>query len=133
MTAARLKRIAALESRKRRVFVPFDDGAAAALLRWHLDNYAAVEAGRACLIPVYGPHPEPSLAMAAVMRELDRVAARLAAEPAWRARRRVRGAEASGAVRLAQQNDSPMQFREPLAGIRLRTCAATKQLSTSFT
>jgi len=41
--------------------------AAVELLQWHLANYAAVEAGKAYLVPEYGPHPEPSPALAAIM------------------------------------------------------------------
>jgi hypothetical protein len=83
MTAARLKRLQRLEARRPSERPWFDPGPAAIeLLRWHLDCHAAVDAGRACEIPRYGPHPEPSPALAAVMRELDRVAARLAAERA---------------------------------------------------
>jgi len=46
MSQQRLKRLQRLEARKPRVFIPFDDAAAAALLQWHLDNFAAVDAGR---------------------------------------------------------------------------------------
>jgi hypothetical protein len=82
MTAAMERRLARLEARKPSVFVPFDDAAAAALLQWHLDNFAAVDAGWACAIPVYGPPREPLPALAAILRDSDRIAARLAAERA---------------------------------------------------
>ena len=53
-----------------------------ALLRWHFANHDAVESGKACAIPIYGPHPEPSPALAAILRETDRMHARLTAERA---------------------------------------------------
>ncbi len=56
--------------------------AAIALLQWCLASFAAVEAGRACLVPEYGPHPEPSDGKRRVLAESDRIAARLAAERA---------------------------------------------------
>jgi hypothetical protein len=79
-SVARLKRLAKLESRLTKPFVPFDFAGAAELLRWILEQHAIVARGKACLIPIYGPHREPSLAMVAVMKELDRVAKRLAEE-----------------------------------------------------
>jgi hypothetical protein len=77
MSQQRLKRLARLESRQVKVFVPFDDAAAAASLRWLLTCFAAVAAGKACLVPRYGPNQAPSPAMAEAMRYLDRIAARL--------------------------------------------------------
>jgi len=83
MSLARLKRLQRLESRRHAEKPWRDPGPAAiALLCWHLDCYAAVEAGRACEIPVYGPHPQPSEAKLRVLAESDRLAARLAAERA---------------------------------------------------
>jgi hypothetical protein len=76
-----LKRLQRLEARRPAERPWFDPGEAAiALLRWCLDNFAAVDSGKACLVPVYGPHPEPSDAMRRVMQDLDRIATRLAAE-----------------------------------------------------
>jgi hypothetical protein len=50
VTAARLKRLQRFESRRPAERPWFDPGEAAiALLRWCLDNFAAVESGRACL------------------------------------------------------------------------------------
>jgi hypothetical protein len=80
MSQQRLKRLARLESRQVKVFVPFDYAAAAASLRWVLDCYAVAAAGKASVVPRYGPPREPSPAKAAALRELDRVAARLAQE-----------------------------------------------------
>ena len=44
--------------------------------------YAAAKSGKACLVVRFGPHPAPTPAKLAVMRELDRVGARLAVERA---------------------------------------------------
>jgi hypothetical protein len=78
----RLKRIAALEARKPTGDYWRDPGPAAnALLRWHLDCYAAVEAGRACWLP-FELEPESSWSDAKreVMGYLDGIAKRLAQE-----------------------------------------------------
>jgi hypothetical protein len=80
MTAARLRRLAALEARKPRVFRPFDYAVAAASLRWALDCHAVVKAGEASLVPRYGPRPAPSDAKRRVLGELDQVGRRLAQE-----------------------------------------------------
>jgi hypothetical protein len=56
--------------------------AAIALLQWCLESFAAVDAGRACEIPRYGPHPRPSDAKLRVLADSDKLAARLASERA---------------------------------------------------
>jgi hypothetical protein len=83
MTAARLRRLARLEAR-RPAERPWTDPGPAAIELIHrcIDSFAAVEAGRASAIPRYGPHPQPSPAFEAIMRESDRIAARLVAERA---------------------------------------------------
>jgi len=61
----------------------FDIGPAGiALLKHFIAAAEAVKAGRACRLPSPPPQPESewSPAKAAVMREVDRIAARLAAE-----------------------------------------------------
>jgi hypothetical protein len=78
MSQQRLKRLARLESRQVKVFVPFDYAAAADSLRWVLTCHAAVEAGRASLVPRFGPMPAPSVHKAAALKLLDSIAARLA-------------------------------------------------------
>jgi hypothetical protein len=78
MTAARLKRLAKLESRRPAERPWRDDGPAAALLQWCIASFEAVDAGKACRLPRYGPHPQPSPAKAEAMRYLGRIAARLA-------------------------------------------------------
>jgi hypothetical protein len=81
MSLARLKRLQRLEARRPSERPWVDPGPLAiALLRWHIENYGAVEASRACLIPVFGPHPEPTPALVAILREADRAHDRLAAE-----------------------------------------------------
>ena len=82
MTAAMERRLARLEARKPKAFVPHDYAAAAASLRWHLDCYAAVQAGRACRLPSPPPQPESewSPAKLAALQLLDSIAARLAQE-----------------------------------------------------
>jgi hypothetical protein len=80
MTAARLKRLARLESRKPVAVLRVDPVEVAALLRWCLASFAAVEAGKACAVPRYGPPESPSPALEAIMRESDRMHARLMAE-----------------------------------------------------
>jgi hypothetical protein len=80
MTAARLKRLEALERRRPAIFRPFDHAAAAELLLWFIACANAVEAGRACAIPFFGPHPEPTPAKAAALKQLDGIGARLAQE-----------------------------------------------------
>jgi hypothetical protein len=76
MSLARLKRIAALEARKPTGGPRVDPSAAA--LRWVLDCHAAVAGGKPSPIPRFGPPREPSPAMAAALKHLDHVAARLA-------------------------------------------------------
>jgi hypothetical protein len=89
MSLAHLKRLQRLESRRPAERPWRDPGPAAiALLRWHLDCYATVDRVLACLIPVYGPHPEPSPAKAAVMRETDRIAGPPRRRAAWVSRAR---------------------------------------------
>jgi hypothetical protein len=59
MSQQRLKRLQRLEARRPSERPWTDPGPVAiALLRWHLDCYAAVEAGRACpLASGLSPHP----------------------------------------------------------------------------
>jgi hypothetical protein len=52
------------------------------LLQWFFDCFAAVDGGKACLVPVYGPHPEPSEAKLRILAESDRLHAKLTAERA---------------------------------------------------
>ena len=80
MSQQRLKRIAALEAKKPIVVLRVDADAAADSLRWVLTCHDAVEAGKACLVPRFGPPREPSDAMRRVLQQLDSIAARLAAE-----------------------------------------------------
>jgi hypothetical protein len=82
MSQQRLKRLARLEARKPVAVVRVDAAAAAASLRWVLDCYAAVEAGKASVIPRYGPHPEPTDAKRAALQLLEQTAARLASKRA---------------------------------------------------
>jgi hypothetical protein len=82
MSLARLKRIAALEAKKPIVVLHVDPVEAAAALRWVLSCHAAVAAGKACLVPKFGPPREPTPAKAAALRGLDMIAKRLAVEPA---------------------------------------------------
>jgi len=74
------RRLARLEARKPRVFVPHDYAADAAALLWFIASAEAVKAGKASPIPRYGPWPEPSPAKAEAMRYLDGIAKRLAQE-----------------------------------------------------
>jgi hypothetical protein len=74
------KHLARLEARKLVVAVYVDPDAAAAAIRWLLACHAAVAAGKACLVPQFGPHLEPSPAKAAALRQLDSIAAKLAQE-----------------------------------------------------
>jgi len=100
VSLARLKRLQRLEARRPSERPWRDCGPAAiALLRWHIACHEAVERGLACEVPRYGPFPEPSPAMVAVMKELDRVAARLAAERGQRG-----GAEPAPQFSLANQH-----------------------------
>jgi hypothetical protein len=81
MSLARLKRLQRLESRRPSERPWTDPGPQAiALLKWCITSAEAVRADKACLIPRYGPPRELSPAMASVMQQLDRVAARLAQE-----------------------------------------------------
>jgi hypothetical protein len=82
MTAARLKRLARLESRRPAERPWTDPGPAAiALLQWFIACHAAVDAGRACALPVeLEPESQWSDAKRRVMAESDRVHARLLAE-----------------------------------------------------
>jgi len=83
MTAARLKRIAALEARQPRGRPNFDPGPAAiALLQWFVANHEAIETAKACRLPAPELEPESSWspAMFEAMRHFDRLAARLATE-----------------------------------------------------
>jgi hypothetical protein len=79
MSLARLKRLQRLEARQPRVFRPFDYAGSAAAPRWLLACHAAVAAGKASLVQVYGPRPLASPAKAAVLRELDGIASRMTA------------------------------------------------------
>jgi len=84
MTQQRRRRLERLESRQPTGPVWTDPGPAAiALLEWFIACHEAVEAGKACRLP-YEPEPESqwSPAKAAVMRESDRMHAKLAAEAA---------------------------------------------------
>jgi hypothetical protein len=60
MSKQRLKRIEALEARRPRVFASFDYLACANAIQRPLDCHAAVEAGKACDIPVCGRHRRQS-------------------------------------------------------------------------
>jgi hypothetical protein len=80
MSLARLKRLQRLESRRPAERPWPDPVAAAASLSWLLTCFAAVAAGRACLIPRFGPMPAPSPAKAAALKQLDGISKRLARE-----------------------------------------------------
>jgi hypothetical protein len=61
MSLQRLKRLQHLEQRQVRGPAYVDPGPAAIeLFQWHLTNWEAVTACRACEIPVYGPFPAMS-------------------------------------------------------------------------
>jgi hypothetical protein len=63
---SRLKRTAAFEARRRRDSTYVDPGPVAVALFEVIElNAAAVQAGKAEWIAVYGPEPEPSPALAA--------------------------------------------------------------------
>jgi hypothetical protein len=73
VTAARLKRLARLEARRPSERPWTDPGPEAiALLRWFIASGEAVKAGKASLVPRYGPHPTPTPAKREAMRYLDR-------------------------------------------------------------
>jgi hypothetical protein len=65
-----------LESRKPAVVLRVDPAEAAAALCWCIASFEAVKASP---VPKYGPMPEPSPALAAALKHLDGIAARLAA------------------------------------------------------
>jgi hypothetical protein len=79
MSLQRLKRLQRLESRRPAEKPYVDRPEAVALLRWYIASAEAVRAGKASLVPRYGPPREPSPAKHEALRALDRVAARLAA------------------------------------------------------
>jgi hypothetical protein len=78
MSQQRLRRLARLESRRPVIVLRLDPVEAAAALRWLIDCFAAVDAGKASHIPRYGPHREPSVHKLAALRLLDGIAKRLA-------------------------------------------------------
>jgi hypothetical protein len=82
MTAARLKRIVALEARRPVAVVWVDPYDAAMALKRIIEHDApAVRDGRAEWIPIYGPPTEKEDAdMRRVLADLDRIAERLAQE-----------------------------------------------------
>jgi hypothetical protein len=80
MSLTRSKRIEALEARKPVTVLRIDAAAAAAALRWCIASFEAATAGKASLIPRYGPPREPTPAMVAVLKQLDGIAKRLAEE-----------------------------------------------------
>jgi hypothetical protein len=73
------KQLDEIEVNRRPETPSFDPVAAAAALLWVLDCYASVAAGKASLIPVYGPPREPTDAKRAALQLLDSIAARLTA------------------------------------------------------
>jgi hypothetical protein len=71
------KQLDEIEGNRRPETPLVDPAAAAASLRWLLACHAAVAAGKACLVPKFGPPREPSPAKAAALRGLDMIAKRL--------------------------------------------------------
>ncbi len=81
MSLQRLRRLQRLEARRPAERPWTDPGPVAiALLQWCLASFAAVDAGKASAVPRYGPHPAPSEAFERIMRDADRMHARLVAE-----------------------------------------------------
>jgi hypothetical protein len=69
-----------IETNRRPETPSFDPAEVAMSLRWFITSAEAVRAGKASLIPRFGPMPAPSPAKAAALRGLDMIAARLMAE-----------------------------------------------------
>ena len=81
MSIARLKRLQRLEARQPKG-PPWFDVYDAAIALWQAFGFEALAAGKASLVPLYGPPEAPTAAFELAMRCYDMMHERLSAKPA---------------------------------------------------